>query len=186
MSTVRAVRRPLRLLAATTALLLCATLTTPALAHGDADRGPSQRGQALGRVDPGLGAQLAQVRASTARYHDVTAAIEDGYAPSHDCVEDPGGAGAMGYHYLNMPLLLETLESGVIDPTRPHVLLYLPRPGGQLQLVGVEYLFPEGGELFGQPMEDPTPIEGITALHVWLWQANPAGMFAAYNPNLSC
>ena len=25
-----------------------------------------------------------------------------------------------------------------------------------------------------------------TGLHVWLWRTNPAGMFAAYNPNLSC
>jgi hypothetical protein len=23
-------------------------------------------------------------------------------------------------------------------------------------------------------------------LHAWVWQANPAGMFAAWNPTVSC
>ena len=23
-------------------------------------------------------------------------------------------------------------------------------------------------------------------LHVWVWQANPAGIFAPFNPNVSC
>jgi hypothetical protein len=178
--------RSRRLLAVVTTALLLASVCSPALARGAAPHEPEQRGQALGRTSPGLGAELAQVRAATARYHDVETAIADGYAPSPDCVEDPGGDGAMGHHYVNMPLLLETLDSGVIDPIRPHVLLYIPRPDGQLRLVGVEYLSPPGGLLFGEEFADWSPLGDETALHVWLWQANPAGMFASYNPNLSC
>jgi hypothetical protein len=187
MSTIRIRHdRSRRLLAVVTTALLLASICSPAPARGAAVHEPEQRGQALGRTSPGLGAELAQVRAATARYHDVTAAIADGYDPSPHCAEDPGGGGAMGHHYLNMALLLETLDSGVIDPTRPHVLLYLPRPDGQLRLVGVEYLSPTGGQLFGQEFADWSPLGDETALHVWLWQANPAGMFADYNPNLSC
>jgi hypothetical protein len=180
MSTVRPDRRPLRLLAATIALLLSATLTTPAFARGAAPHEPGQRGQALGRIEPGLGAQLAQVRAATARYHDVEVAIADGFAPPPDghCVSGPDGA--MGYHYVNGTRI------GQLDPTRPQALLYVPEADGRLRLVGVEYLHPGGGELFGETFADWSPLGDATALHVWLWQANPSGMFAPYNPNLSC
>lgn len=176
----------IRLLATTTAaLLLLATLAAPALARGNHDSETSRRGQALGRMDPGIGAELAQVRAATARYHDVEVAEAAGYAPASPCVASP--AGAMGYHYVNQGLLH-------LDPTQPQALLYHPGPNGKLRLVGVEYLdFSGTGELFGQPFTDAVPdprnpgeyLENA-ALHVWLWQVNPAGMFTAFNPSLSC
>jgi hypothetical protein len=182
MSTIRTTLRPHRLLLLTVALLLAVPFTTPALAHGPATHGPGERGQAIGRLDPGLGAQLAQVRAATARYHDVEVAIADGFMlpPESHCVEGP--AGAMGYHYVNLARI------GQLDPTMPQVLLYLPDADGRLRLVGVEYLSPApGAALFGQPFMDFSPPFGPeTALHVWLWQANPAGMFAPYNPHLRC
>lgn len=172
-------RRSARLVAATAALLLLATGAAPAVAH-DASAS-TDRGQALGRSAPGVGAELARVRAATARYHDVEVALADGYELASPCVEDAAGAGAMGYHFVNVGLV------GQLDPARPQALLYHPAPNGRLRLVGVEYLSPVGGELFGQPFADTSPPFGPeTALHVWLWQANPAGMFAAYNPNLSC
>ncbi|MFU8840987.1 MAG: hypothetical protein ACNA8R_09730 [Nitriliruptoraceae bacterium] len=174
----------LRLLAlAATAALLLATLAAPALARGNHDAEASHRGQALGRIAPGIGPQLAQVRAATARYHDVEAAIAAGYEPASPCVSNAYGPGAMGLHYVNEDLFLEPL-----DPTQPQALLYHPAPNGKLRLVGVEYIDVTGtGELFGQPFTDSVPgIGENAALHVWLWQANPAGMFAAYNPNLSC
>jgi len=172
----------IRRVAAITALLLLATLAAPALAHDDAAHAPTQRGQALGRSAPGVGAELALVRAATARYHDVEVAVAAGYEPVSPCVEDLGGAGAMGIHYLNPSLI------GQLNPTLPQALLYLPAPNGRLRLVGVEYIYPAGqGQLFGQAFTDDVPNVGDdVALHVWLWQANPAGMFAAYNPNLSC
>jgi hypothetical protein len=38
------------------------------------------------------------------------------------------------------------------------------------------------------PGEPPPRIEGagIWALHVWLWKHNPSGMFADWNPNVTC
>ena len=181
-----------RLLTSTTAaLLVLALLTPPTLAHdghhqsNDTDR----RAPALSRSAPGVGAQLAQVRAATARYHDVDVAIADGYVlpPGSPCVE--GAEGAMGYHFVHLGRLGQLMGDATLalDPTAPEALLYIPGRDGRLRLVGVEYLHPQGGELFGQPLADFSPPFGEeTALHVWLWQANPAGMFAPYNPNLSC
>lgn len=183
MSTNRAARRgSTRLLAPLAALLLLATLATPALAHDDGAHEPNEPGQAIGRLAPALGAELAEVRAATARYHDVEVAKADGFVASSPCVVNDGGDAAMGYHYVNGARI------GQLDPTLPQALLYAPGPNGQLRLVGVEYLSPTGGELFGQPFADwsPVPPNENTALHVWLWQTNPLGMFAPYNPNVSC
>ena len=177
-----------RLMTVTTAaLLVLALLALPALAHAghhpshDTDR----RAPALSRSAPGVGAQLAQVRAATARYHDVEVALADGYDFITPCVPHPGGAGAMGHHYVNWDLT-------EVDPLRPQALLYIPDTDGRLRLVGVEYIDtqvdPEHPTtLFGQEFTDGVPnLSDARALHVWLWQANPAGMFASFNPNLSC
>jgi hypothetical protein len=158
-------------------ILLLVVLLLGGLLAGPAAADPPGRGHAHGTHDTSLGAQLAQVRAATARYHDVDAAEADGYVEMTPCVESP--AGAMGYHYVNMGLLEQPL-----DPTKPEALLYVPGPNGTLRLVGVEYLSPDEGEtLFGQTLE---PGPGGFALHVWVWQNNPAGMFADFNPRLSC
>jgi hypothetical protein len=180
MATFRTVRRTPALLASITCVLLLAALATPAIAHDDTAHDPARPGNALGRIAPGLGAELAQVRAATARYHDVEAALADGFIlpPDSHCVAGPDGA--MGYHYVNFGRV------GQLDPALPQVLLYVPDGDDRLRLVGVEYLSPTGGELFGQRFADGSPLGPDTALHVWLWQANPAGVFASYNPNLSC
>lgn len=123
-------------------------------------------------------AELGEVRRATVAYHDVEAAIADGYIPTDDCVEGPGGA--MGFHYMHWPRVFD----GHLDPTRPEVLLYVPQPDGARRLVGVEYISLTEASLFGQPFE-PGP-GGSFALHAWIWQANPDGTFAGLNPTLSC
>lgn len=125
-----------------------------------------------------LGAQLGEVRAATARYHDVDAAVAAGYAPTEHCVATP--AGAMGRHYVNMDLVLD----GQLDPARPEVLLYAPQPDGSPRLVGVEYLSLTPTSLFSQQF-DAGP-GGTFALHAWVWQGNPDGTFAPFNPNVTC
>ena len=132
---------------------------------------------------------LAQVRLVTARYHDVEAAMEDGYMQMSPCVESPDGA--MGVHYMNMARSMD----GVINPLEPEGLLYIPQQDG-LRLVGVEYFIPafqaaQAPQLFGQTFDGPMPVHDPMMpvhydLHVWAWQANPAGMFAHFNPNLAC
>jgi hypothetical protein len=146
---------------------------------------------------PGLrgstNAQLAEVRAATAKYHDVDAAIADGYFQGSPCEASP--AGGMGYHYIKPQLFGPGL-----DPLSPEILLYAPSGNG-LRLVGVEYFSVDADQnlatdgdrpsLFGQPFDGPMlghnpqmPIH--YDLHVWLWQANPAGVFEMWNPKVDC
>jgi hypothetical protein len=141
-----------------------------------------------------LGPDLATVRQATARYHRVKRAVADGWGDPaiSPCVSDPE-LGGMGYHYLNLEYLL---DGGTLNPTTPEALLYEPQKNGRLRLVGVEYIVPfdfvptaaEGGtapELFGQTFHESEGAGGW-ALHVWVWRHNPAGMFADFNPNVSC
>jgi len=139
------------------------------------------------------GHQLAAVRAATAKYHNVEAALADGYIPVSGCEELPG-QGAMGFHYLN-PALAQDLAS---TPEQPEVLLYVPDKNGKLKLAGVEYFQAAAGrsptqapEILGQTFDGPMPGHNPEMpehfdLHVWLWAHNPSGMFAAWNPALSC
>jgi hypothetical protein len=73
-----------------------------------------------------------------------------------------------------------------------------------MRLVGVEYFLaigapgdpippdpPPAPELFGRTFDGPMEGHGPDQpphydLHVWAWQANPAGLFAPFNPNVIC
>ena len=151
-----------------------------------------------GVIDPAVLKDLAKVREATARYHDVNNAIADGYLPTTTCDAIPG-VGGMGYHYVKPAL---AMDPG-IDLTTPEILLYASAGGG-LRLVGVEYFYgigapdapvpnpaPPAPILFGRPFDGPMlgHIPGMPPhydLHVWIWQPNPKGMFAMWNPNVSC
>jgi hypothetical protein len=143
-------------------------------------------------TDPDALEALAAARRATAKYHDVSVAEADGYSPTPMCVEQPG-LGGMGIHYLNFSLFDAT-----VDPLTPEGLLYAPTDEG-LRLVGVVYVVVDTGQLhptlFGQPMIGPMtggPMPGGGSmpphyhLHAWLWQGNPAGIFADFNPNVRC
>lgn len=136
---------------------------------------------------------IADIRQATAKYHDVAVALSDGYVPASPCEASP--AGTMGIHYLKPSLLGQP-----IDLRHPQILLYLPTADGP-RLIGVEYFKPDADQnlatdsdrpyLLGQPFDGPMP--GHTEqmpihydLHVWVWKHNPSGMFAVWNPALSC
>jgi hypothetical protein len=141
-----------------------------------------------------LSPELQSVRAALAHYNSVQHAERDGYVPTSPCESSP--AGTMGIHYLNPALL-----GPGIDPLRPEVLLYLPDRNGNLKLVGVEYFAVDADQdlstdgdrpsVFGRPFDGPMlghapgmPIH--YDLHVWLFEANPAGPFEMWNPAISC
>jgi hypothetical protein len=159
-------------------------LTTAATAAVVVGQGAPASGAAGGR-------DLAEVRAATARFHDVAVATAEGYVPVSGCEELPG-AGAMGIHYLNPGLAAD----GLVDPQRPEVLLYLPSDDG-LRLVGVEWFVAEaasGGQrpsVLGRGFDGPMPghSEGMPShydLHAWIWAHNPTGTWQAWNPALTC
>lgn len=106
-----------------------------------------------------IAAEMDAIRAATAKYADVNAALADGFIPdpSGMCVSAaaeglPAEMGAMGIHYLNMARLGITAAEPRIDGngsntdfTQPSVLLYEPLADGSMKLVGVENLvFIEG------------------------------------------
>ena len=146
--------------------------------------------------------ELQKVREALDKYQDPVVAVHDGYFSTLGCVEypKPGAAGqvpyragGMGVHFFNVTLM------GKLDPLKPQVLVYQP-VGGKLRLVAAEYFVPlssevkERPQLFGRPFDGP--MEGHHPLmphelkhydlHVWLWKKNPAGLFAATNPDVKC
>lgn len=164
--------------------------------------------------EPGLGSQVAAVRAATAKFQDVSVAIAEGYANPAGGTCDQIAIGTMGIHAGNPALL----NSQVIDPERPEVLLYLPTGDG-FRLVGVEWVQPvllrdpatnqvapwfapgpwppsyqvltPTPTLFGHTFQGYMPghVPGMPwhwDLHAWVWANNPNGMFAQWNPSISC
>jgi hypothetical protein len=155
-------------------------------------------GQALA-----AGGNFAAVRAATARFHSTVQASAAGYgafpvgAPLHECISNLSGPGAMGFHWLNPNYL-----DDVADPVHPEVLVYEPDSHGKLKLVALEYVIFQDAwfahhpadskpSLFGtdfMPMPAPNRYEipAFFALHVWLYKANPDGLFEPFNTNVSC
>jgi hypothetical protein len=135
------------------------------------------------------------VRDSTARFKDVTVAQSEGYALQFGCVSGDS-AGAMGLHYVNGDLV----NGGVIDATRPQIVIYEPQADGQLKLIGADFLVLAEAwnkkhtgppELMGQLFHlfDAPNRFGLPAfytLHVWAWKENPKGAFVNWHPNVSC
>lgn len=129
---------------------------------------------------------LKSVHSANARFHSSSLAIAEGYQPDNHCVSVPG-LGGMGFHWAN-PSLVDT----IFNPLQPEVLLYANGPGGNLRLIGVEYLVINAGQavpMFGnQPFQvggTPLPLPHWS-LHAWVYEPNPSGTFAPFNPNITC
>lgn len=185
------------LLAIPLALLLAACETTPLEADAPLEAEMDLMADARAPVDGKTASQLAQVRRLTAPFHTFENGKAAGWdAPLSECVESP--AGGMGFHYGNMEYVD---DGGVVDALQPEVLLYEPRKNGKMRLVGVEYIVPVEVEqdeegFFPRPDHDApvlfdrefhwNPVLSLWALHVWIWRDNPSGMFADFNPKVTC
>ena len=130
---------------------------------------------------------IPAVREATLKYRDLAAALADGYIEFYVCTEQPG-VGTMGQHYANLGLVGDP----AVDPLRPEVLVYAPTRRGGLRLVAVEYVtFQAGQTVLGQAMNTVPAgnrygLDQFYAKHAWIWQANPAGIFADWNPSITC
>ena len=127
----------------------------------------------------------------------------------------PAQLGAMGIHYFRPDLLGITAPPAPrvdgngthTDFLKPAILIYEPQEDGTLQLVAVENLvFAAAWRAEGH--REPPTFHGVpydtmiddpnTALdeahmfqphfdrHVWLYRDNPNGVFAQFNPAVSC
>jgi len=143
---------------------------------------------------------LDVIRNSTAAFKDVGAATSSGYERFVDvdgiaCIDMPR-QGAMGVHYVNSALV----GDGEIDVEHPEAMLYEPGDGERLTLVGVEYVVLRAAwdaqhadppELFETQFDvTASPnrfgLPDFYSLHVWAWRDNPAGLFAMWNPQVTC
>ena len=127
----------------------------------------------------------------------------------------PTERGAMGVHYFRPDLLGITAPpsprvDGVgthTDFRNPAILIYEPQADGSMQLVAVENLvFQESWRASGQSEPprfhnvayDTMADDPATALdeahnfaphfdrHVWVYRENPSGVFAQFNPTVTC
>jgi hypothetical protein len=151
----------------------------------------------------GLRDELAQVRRATARFHRVDAAVAAGYQLGwvngagklivDICVAHPT-MGAMGYHYFNAELMADD----EVNALEPEVLVYAPDGKGGLKLAAVEWVarsaqsnppgVSEAPSVLGMDLHIlvPPPGPAFYLKHAWVWDDNPAGMFADWNPEVSC
>jgi hypothetical protein len=142
------------------------------------------------------GALIKAVQDATARYQNVRAAENDGYHLEFGCVSG-SDSGAMGLHYVNDALV----ANGVVDVSRPQIVLYEAQPNGSLKLTGADYL------VLAQPWDTKHPgttpmlmgqifhyfeapnrfgLPAFYTLHVWAWKANPNGAFVNWHPDVNC
>lgn len=178
--------------------------------------------QDLSKSAPSREPALAEVRAETERFREVSVALAEGYVrdPMNICetaelMGRPSELGAMGIHYFRPDLLGITgppnprvKGTGThIDFLKPGILIYEPQADGSLELVAVENLtFVEAWEAAGNKtpptfhglqydfMKDDPATEADEAhmfephydRHVWIFRENPNGVFAQFNPNVTC
>jgi hypothetical protein len=158
---------------------------------------------------------LEELRAATSKYASIAVAEADGYVrdPMDTC-ETPyhvgifENLGVMGVHYLRRDLLGIDEEGSRLDVTGTHtdflepaVLVYEPRPDSTLALVAIANIVSASAWEAAGNREGPTLGDvrfafsdanagtGFAAsydLHVWLHRDNPSGMFAPYNPAVTC
>ena len=168
-----------------------AALAAAVLVPGASAEGPSSSSAAR---------DLASARAATAGDHQLASAQRAGYSILRDaagiaCIDEPT-MGAMGVHYVDGT----AVGDPAVVPDHPEALVYEPTKNGRMQLVALEYvvikaawdaLHPDPPSLFGHEfMVTPDPnrfgLPAFYSLHAWIWKNNPAGMFAMWNPDVSC
>lgn len=135
-----------------------------------------------------VASDLAALRTVTAPFHRLETAQEAGWTVLIPECRDNQPEGGMGWHYAN-PAYID----GTVEVRKPEALIYEPEADGSLDLVGVEYAVPfsilppeaQPPRLFGQDFKHNFGDE-LWMLHVWVWRDNPDGMFATWNPKVSC
>jgi hypothetical protein len=157
-------------------------VTSPTLAHSG-HGSPSQNIAVSAKVER----EIAGLRQLTAPFHKFETAAAAGWGmPIPGCFNDPT-LGGMGYHFGNAALI-----DGTVRVLEPELLVYEPQKNGRLRLVAVEYIVPfsawtaaEPPRLFDQSFHRNEAF-GLWVLHVWHYRNNPNGIFADWNPGVSC
>ncbi len=163
---------------------------------------------ALAGANPELAQQLSELTQFSAKYHNFKVAQEDYPVLVSNELTAPDGCvsdmtqGGMGYHYAG--------RFGIDDDVNylePELLVYAPTNGAQttpegeprFRLAAFDYFIPYS-EAWPEAGAAPTSADlglainpaiafapsrfGGWMFHIWLWENNPAGMFANWNPSV--
>lgn len=169
------------------AVVACESVAEPEVATRDSP-GTVPALNASQNTPAAVNQQLAALRRLTAHFHNFQGSQAAGYTIlATGCRENPP-IGAMGFHYLNLAYV-----DGTVTPLEPELVIYEPRKNGELRFVGVEYIIPYAilpetaspPVLFGREFLQ-NPGDQLWMMHVWVGRNNPDGLFATWNPNVSC
>jgi hypothetical protein len=151
----------------------------PAAQHDDAKASEQLSPEDLQAIDG--------VRQKAEQFKDIKAARAAGYTKQYPegCIQSEEGS--QGFHFMN-----EALVDDKVDVNTPELLMFEPKADGSLELIGVDYAIPfdkwtaaEPPTLLGRPLMRNEPLK-VWALHIWTQRENPSGMFAKFNPAVSC
>lgn len=169
-------------------MVLLAACGGSEVATAPVDQLGSMSAASASRESPaGVQQDLAALRRATAAFHDLATAKAAGWsAQITGCMDSP--AGGMGFHFGNTALI-----DGTVRVDQPELLLFEPEKNGAMRLVAVEYIIPytaharadEPPVLFGQQFKRNDTFQ-LWGLHAWVWRENPSGMFADWNPRVTC
>jgi hypothetical protein len=189
---------------AVVAVALVAAACSNAVGTDDTSSETSSTATVSERItDSELNQRLAAVRQATDKYHDVNVALAEGFQNWNGPYCEPN----MGYHFVNVGRVLSPPSE-----TAPSILLYDNDPStGGYNLVGVEYMVPVivNGAPYYAPKDVPPPPDAVKNtprlfdrnfdgpmpghspampwhwdLHVYVWRANPKGIFTPLNPTV--
>jgi hypothetical protein len=143
---------------------------------------------------------VAAARKATSKYQRLDVAISGRYdllvdANKIACIDLPG-AGGMGIHFVNGDLVGDP----AVIAGKPEALVYAPEKNGRLKLAALEYVVIKSAwdathsgppSLFGHTFNltlspNRFGLPAFYSLHAWIWKSNSAGMFAPWNPKVSC
>jgi len=175
-----------RFLASAALAFACAS-SPPVETRSPAASAPAEAGTT--GLGDAIDLEVARIRAATAAFAALDEAVAAGYARDvAHCVDNPPHGG-MGYHHQNASLLDDRIEL-----ERPEILVYERLPDGKYRFNGVEYIVPfsawpadapDPPTVMGRELK-PAPSLRLWYLHVWVWLENPSGLFADWNPRVSC
>jgi hypothetical protein len=138
--------------------------------------------------------ELDDVRLATGAYHSLDAAIADGFVPfdldggdNATCFDNE--AGGMGVHYVRN-------IDDTVSATDPEAMVYEVTPDGAHRLVAVEYIVPQEfvEDADGAVVSLPNVLGHdfhkhsflpVYILHAWVWDDNPEGVHADFNPDVT-
>ena len=202
-------KRPRRFLAALAFVLAGCNQDSPVQANGHLSHQSGLDLSTLS--GPAVAPTLSALKQSTAAFHDVDAAAAAGYAlftappltAADGCISSAADGG-MGYHYGR----LNNLADDSVSLLDPEFLVYAPKDAprkdgeARTRLAAFDYFIPYGTKWPGPSdpnfkraptLHDFSTMNALPDIafapsrfggwmfHIWLWEQNPAGMFANWN-----